>query len=107
MEGVVFVTTETIRFLATFLSSLVDSKIISNDGIPAVDWKKNVCEQSAGKSFGSVKKHTGERENNDEVQKTFLVPAQWVCTDFLQLLTGGFLKMKTRHLGLNPVLEIK
>lgn len=48
MAGVVFVTTETIRFLATFPSSPADSKIKSNDGIPAVDWKKNVCEQSAG-----------------------------------------------------------
>lgn len=37
MAGVVFVTTETIRFLATFLSSPGDSKIKSNDGIPAVD----------------------------------------------------------------------
>lgn len=37
MAGVVFVTKETIRFLATFLSSLADSKIKSNDGIPAVE----------------------------------------------------------------------
>lgn len=34
------VTTETISLLATFISSLADSKIESNDGIPAVRWKK-------------------------------------------------------------------
>ena len=39
MAGAVFVTTETIRFLATFLSFLAASKIKSNDGIPAVGWK--------------------------------------------------------------------
>lgn len=59
------------------------------------------------KALAVLKKHIDEWENNNEVQKTlvFLVPTQWVHTYFLQLLTGGFLKMKTRHLGMNPVLH--
>lgn len=73
MARVVFVTTETIRILAT--SSLADSKIKSNDGILAAEWKKNAREQSGGRGFGGVKKHTGERGNNDEVQQTFSLSA--------------------------------
>lgn len=67
-----------------FLSALVDSKIKSSDGIPAVGWMKNVCEQSAGKDFARVEKHTGEMGNNAEVQKTFVSlsngPPQTSCS---------------------------
>lgn len=77
MAGVGFVTTETISFLATFISSLADSKITSNGGILGVEGEENVSKQSVGKGFCNLKKHTGKKENNDEVNKSlsFSFPA--------------------------------
>lgn len=53
-QGQRFVTTETISFLATFRSSLAEFKIKSIDGISALEWNKNVGEQSAGNGFGGI-----------------------------------------------------
>lgn len=67
MAGAGFVATETISFLATFISSLADSKITSNDGIPGVQGQEeNVRKQSVAKGFCSMKKHTGKREHKDD-----------------------------------------
>lgn len=68
MAGVGFVATETISFLATFTSSVADSKITSNDGIPRVEGEES--QQSVGRGFCSVRKHTGKIENDDEVNKS-------------------------------------
>lgn len=72
MAGVVFVTTETIRFLATFLSFLSASKIKSNDGIPAVGWKGECLRAKCRQRLCRCEKaHRWEGGNNDEVQENF------------------------------------
>lgn len=72
MAGVVFVTTETIRFLATFLSFLSASKIKSNVGIPAVGWKGECLRAKCRQRLCRCEKaHRWEGGNNDEVQENF------------------------------------